>query len=89
MTGYHGGEQLLFFAESSDYSGYSEIVEFTPGVSVVHVAIPILDDNTYEKLESFIVELRALNQSNQSGVKIDSSRSMARVDIIDDDSKIK
>ncbi len=88
MTGYHGGEQLLLFTESSDYSGYFEIIEFAPGVSVVHVAIPVLDDNSYEELESFTVELRALNQSNQSGVKIDSSRSMARVDIIDDDSKI-
>ena len=76
------------FAESADYSGYSEIVEFVPGVSMVHIDIPILADNSYEELESFIVELRALNQSNQSGVKIDSSRSTARVDIIDDDSKI-
>ena len=75
-------------AESADYSGYSGIIEFAPGVSVVHVDIPILADNSYEELESFTVELRALNQSNQSGVMISSSRSTARVDIIDDDSEI-
>ena len=72
-----------------DYSGYSELLEFGPGVSVVHAGIPILADNTYEELESFTIELKQPpSQSNQSGVRIDSSRSMARVDIIDDDSEI-
>lgn len=79
MSGYH-------FSDSADYSGYSEILEFGPGVGVVHVGIPILPDSTYEELESFIVELK--HPRNQSGVRIDSSRSIARVDIIDDDSKI-
>lgn len=74
------------FTESADYSGYSEILEFGPEVGVVHVDIPILADNTYEELESFTVELK--QPLNQSGVKIDSSRSMARVDITDDDSEI-
>ena len=79
-------DMVNLFTESADYFGYSDIVEFGPGVSVVHVGIPILADNTYEELESFTVELK--QPLNQSGVKIDSSRSMARVDIIDDDSEI-
>ena len=76
----------MYFTESADYSVYSEILEFGPGVSTVEIGIPILADNTYEELESFTVELKL--PLNQSGVKIESSRNMARVDIIDDDSEI-
>ena len=80
MTG-HGD---FFFPESTDYSGHSEILEFGPGVSMAQIDIPIIADNTHEQLESFTVEIKLLNQS---GIKIKSSRSMARVDVIDDDSK--
>lgn len=77
---------ITIFTESADYTAYSEILEFGPGVSVVEIGIPILADSTYEELESFTVELK--QPLNQTGVKIESSRSMARVDIIDDDSEI-
>lgn len=53
---------------------------------MVEVVIPILADNSYELLESFTVELQLLDQST-SGIRIESGRGMARVDIIDDDSK--
>lgn len=69
--------------EGEDYSEYSETLEIGPSLEneTLSVFIPILNDVLAEPRETFTVELLPLG----NGARIESGRSEARVDIIDND----
>ena len=81
MHSMHGTNTLLSTA-GTDYMSQSGPVNFSAGQNVTILTIGILDDNTYEGDEMFVVTLR---DAGVGGVIV--TQAVANVIIVDDDGK--
>ena len=76
----------IFSTAPADYTSvFGERLTFTRGGSTQSVTISIMDDNTVEDLESFVVSL-SVNTALYPGVRL--APDTANVNIVCDDGKI-